>query len=170
RIHRYLLHHVLAKMNFSKKGMVFPISAAILNRITEYRKALEEYSQPRLELIEWKETRDHNVEVLGATRDLYSYFDATKQAEYLYSCVKITLEEIIPREVEFLVRFDELKKYLEDHFQMPDKMISLLIRFIEQGEGKLSERAKKKEFDKLTSKEINTIEKKYNQLRLAGKK
>ncbi|MBP6977249.1 MAG: Fic family protein [Bacteroidales bacterium] len=165
RIHRYLIHHVLSKMNFSKQGIVFPVSAAMLTRITEYRKALEDYSQPRLDLIEWKETNDHNVEVLNDTIDLYRYFDATKQAEFLCSCVKNTVEEIIPKEVEYLVRFDEMKHYLETHFEVPDKTVSLLIRFLEQGEGKLSERAKKKEFNKFTAKEIASIEKKYQQLR-----
>jgi len=164
RIHRYLIHHVLTKMNFSKQGIVFPVSAAMLNRINEYRKTLEDYSLPRLELIEWKETSDHNVEVLNETKDLYRFFDATKQAEFLYSCVKNTVEEIIPKEVEYLVRFDEMKDYLESHFEIPDKTTSLLIRFLEQGEGKLSERAKKKEFEQFTAKEINSIERKYEQL------
>ncbi|MBU1718360.1 MAG: Fic family protein [Bacteroidetes bacterium] len=164
RIHRYLIHHVLSKMNFSKQGIVFPVSAAMLTRITEYRKVLEEYSFRRLDLIEWKETSDHNVEVLNETIDLYRFFDATKQAEFLYSCVKNTVEEIIPKEVECLVRFDEMKHYLETHFEVPDKTVSLLIRFLEQGEGKLSERAKKKEFKKFTAKELTSIEKKYQQL------
>lgn len=164
RIHRYLIHHVLAKMNFSKQGIVFPVSAAMLSRISEYRKVLEEYSLPRLELIDWKETDDHNVEVLNDTKDLYRFFDATKQAEFLYSCVKNTVEEIIPNEVAYLVRFDEMKSYLEHHFEMPDKTVSLLIRFLEQGEGQLSERAKKKEFSKFSEKEIGAIERKYLQL------
>lgn len=164
RIHRYLIHHVLSKMNFTKQGFVFPVSASMLTRISEYRKILEEYSQPRLNLIEWKETCDHNVEVLNETIDLYRYFDATKQAEFLYSCVKDTIEDIIPKEVEYLVRFDEMKQYLESHFEIPDKTVSLLIRFLEQGEGKLSERAKKKEFGKFTAQELAMIEKKYQKL------
>jgi len=164
RIHRYLIHHILSKMNFSKQGIIFPVSAAMLNRISDYRKSLEIFSAPRLEWIEWKETSDHNVEVLNETRDLYRFFDATKQAEFLYSCVKDTVEEIIPAEVEYLVRFDAMKQYFESHFEIPDKTISLLIRFLEQSNGKLSERAKKKEFGKFTAKEITSIEKKFNQL------
>ncbi len=42
-----------------------------------YIDVLEDYSRPRLELIEWKPTRDNNVEVLNETIDLYRYFDAT---------------------------------------------------------------------------------------------
>ena len=44
RIHRYLIHHVLAQKRFSKQGIIFPVSASILDRIDEYRTALESYS------------------------------------------------------------------------------------------------------------------------------
>ncbi len=65
RIHRYLIHHVLAKKGFNKKNLIFPVSAAILERIPEYQEVLENYSKPRLELIEWQPTPDNNVEVLN---------------------------------------------------------------------------------------------------------
>lgn len=45
RIHRYLIHHVLAQRRFHPSGVVFPVSAAILDRIDEYRRVLEDYSQ-----------------------------------------------------------------------------------------------------------------------------
>ena len=54
RIHRYLFHHVLAEKGFVPKGLIFPVSAIILERIEEYRKALEHFSKPRLDLIEWR--------------------------------------------------------------------------------------------------------------------
>ena len=37
RIHRYLIHHVLAQRGFNPAGVVFPVSAAILERIDDYR-------------------------------------------------------------------------------------------------------------------------------------
>ena len=37
RIHRYLIHHVLAETGFVPKGLVFPVSAVILERIEMYR-------------------------------------------------------------------------------------------------------------------------------------
>jgi len=53
RIHRYLIHHVLAAMGFSPKGLIFPVSAVLLECIGEYKKVLESYSGKRLELIDW---------------------------------------------------------------------------------------------------------------------
>ena len=73
---------------YSRKiWFIFPVSAIILERLDEYRHALESYSQQRLDLIKWVPAND-NVAVLNHTIDLYRYFDATRQAEFLYSCVQ----------------------------------------------------------------------------------
>ncbi|HSF53247.1 MAG TPA: Fic family protein, partial [Algoriphagus sp.] len=158
RIHRYLIHHVLAKMKFAPQGIIFPVSAAILDRINDYRRVLESYSLPLLDFIEWKETKDHNVEILNETADFYSYLDLTSQAEFLYECVEETILNIIPEEIGYLSKFDSFKAYLEEEFEMPDKMISTLVRFLEQNDGKLSKRAMEQEFSKLTDEEIERIE------------
>lgn len=161
RLHRYLIHHVLASKGYHPPGMIFPVSAAILQHMDQYRNTLETYSKPLLDHIEWRPTADNNVEVLNATIDLYRYFDATPQAEFLYAQVADTIERIIPEEVEYLLRRDELKKALDDTYEMPDKTVDLLIRFLVQGNGKLSERALKKEFAGLTKKEVKDIEARF---------
>lgn len=164
RIHRYLIHHTLAKKHFSQQGIIFPVSASILNHIDDYRIVLEQYSHPLLDFIEWKETKDHNIEVLNETIDYYRYFDATLQAEFLYDCVIDTIENIIPAEVTYLAQYDEFKRYVDDEFEMPDKMIALLVRFLDQNNGSLSKRAREKEFGALTEVEINQIENRYNEI------
>jgi len=164
RIHRYIIHHILSKFGFVPRGFVFPISASILEYIHDYRQVLESYSHPLLEFIEWRATEDNNVEVLNETADYYKYFDATRQAEFLYDCIRDTIDNIIPAEVEYLKKFDEMKRYLENLFDMPDKEVSTLIRFLEQNEGKLSKRVKTKEFSALEVDEIKAIENKFNQI------
>ena len=47
---------------------------------------------------------------------------------------------------------------------MSDRLIDLLIRFLQQEEGVLSKRAKMKEFNSLTADEITTIEEKYRDI------
>lgn len=69
RIHSYLIHHVLLRKNYVPKGIIFPVSAVILERLDEYRQVLESFSIPRLELIEWKTTKDNNIEILNETID-----------------------------------------------------------------------------------------------------
>jgi Fic family protein len=164
RLHRYIIHHVLAKKEFTQQGVIFPISSSILDHIDDYKTVLESYSHPLLDHIEWKETEDHNVEVTNETMDLYRYFDATKQAEFLYDCVEDTLERVIPEEVTYLQNYDDFKKYIDNHFEMPDKMVAILVRFLEQNDGVLSKRALKKEFSALKEKEIKDIEANYKSI------
>lgn len=163
RLHRYLIHHILTTMKFTPQGIIFPVSAAILERISDYRKVLESYSQPLLDFIEWKKTPKNNVEVLNDTIDYYRYFDATAQTEFLFECVDYTINTIIPDEVSYLQKYDAMKVWLDDHLQMPDKTIALLIRFLAQNNGKFSQRAKEKEFATITEKEVTNIEEAYTE-------
>jgi len=157
RIHRYFIHHMLASMGFSQQGIIFPVSASILDRIDDYRKVLESYSLPLLDFIEWKTTKDNNVEVLNETIDYYRYYDATVQAEFLYDSVYDTIKNIIPAEVMYLEQHDNFKRFLDDEFEMPDKLVATVVRFLEQNNGKFSKRAREKELAKLTEQEAKTI-------------
>ncbi|WPL49843.1 hypothetical protein [Sphingobacterium bambusae] len=47
---------------------------------------------------------------------------------------------------------------------MPDTIVALLVRFLEQGKGKLSDRAKNKEFNVLSADEIARIEDRYREI------
>ncbi|SHE99695.1 Fic/DOC family protein [Psychroflexus salarius] len=164
RLHRYIIHHILAKKRFTKQGVIFPISASILDHIEDYRKVLESYSHPLLDVIEWEATSDHNVKVVNETIDFYRYFDATKQAEFLYDCVSDTLNRIIPEEVNYLLKYDEFKAFIDENFEMPDKLLATLVRFLEQNEGILSKRALNKEFSALTENEVKAIQEHYNKI------
>jgi Fic family protein len=158
RLHRYLIHHMLAKKGFSEPGAVFPVSAAILDRIDAYREVLQSHSRPLLPFIEWQETADHNIRVMNDTRDYYRFFDATAQAEFLFDCVRDTLEDIVPREIEYLSRYDRFRRSIQSEFDMPDKKVSVLVRFLEQNEGVLSKRARQQEFKMLELEEVEKIE------------
>lgn len=168
RLHRYIIHHVLAKKKFTQQGVIFPVSASILDYIDDYRSVLESYSHSLLDYIKWKETPDHSVEVLNETIDLYRYYDATKQAEFLYDCTADTINRIIPEEVNYLIQYDEFKKYINNNFEMPDKLVATLVRFLQQNNGVLSKRAKEKEFNGLTEKEADNIEKTFNEIFING--
>jgi hypothetical protein len=137
------------------------VSAAILEHIDDYRKVLAGFSHPVLDFIQWEKTADNNVKVLNETSDYYRYFDATKLAEFLFDCIDKTIETIIPQEVSYLKEYDEFKSWLDDKFEMPDKMVALLVRFLEQNNGVLSNRSRTKEFETLTNDEIKLVEKQY---------
>jgi hypothetical protein len=164
RVHRYLIHHVLAKKEFAPKGLIFPVSAVILDQINKYKEVLESYSKPHLDFIEWEATPDGNVEVLNDTIDLYRYFDATKQAEFLYECVEETVTDTLPEEVQYLERHDKMRTFIAEHFDMPDKDMENLIGFLRQNDGQLSKRARTKGFEALTDDEVVMLEEEYQEI------
>ncbi len=162
RIHRYLIHHVLAQRGINPPGVVFPVSAAILERIDEYRRILEDYSRRLLPVIKWKSTENGNINVLNNTADFYRFFDATPHAEFLYTCVRKTIEEDLPSETEFLRQYDEFSERVGNIVDMPDRIVDLLFRFLRQNKGRLSTRARKGEFAEFTEQETERIERIFN--------
>ena len=161
RLHRYLIHHVLAQRGFNPPGLVFPVSAAILDRIEAYRAVLESYSTRLLPLIAWQPTEKFNLRVLNDTADFYRYFDATPHAEFLYSCVHKTIEEDLPSETAFLRNSDAFRSQVEALVEMPERLVDLLFRFLQQNGGVLSHRARSNEFHALTEAEAAQIERIY---------
>jgi len=162
RLHRYLIHHVLAQRGVNPPGMVFPVSAAILEKINAYRRTLEDYSQRLLPVIRWQPTKYGNVQVLNDTADFYRFFDATPHAEFLYECVKKTVEEDLPNETEFIRRYDAFRERVGNIVDMSDRTVNLLFHFLMQGGGRLSRRAHKREFSGLTAGETEQIEQIYS--------
>jgi len=164
RLHRYLIHHVLTERGFNPPGVIFPVSAAILERIDDYRTVLEDYSKRLLPVVEWEPTGSGNVRVLNDTGDFYRFFDATPQAEFLFACVQKTIEEDLPDEANFLRRYDAFRSRLSLVVDMPDRLSDLLFRFLDQNSGKLSQRARANEFAELSDEEATRIEAIYEEI------
>jgi Fic family protein len=161
RIHRYIIHHILAKNNFTPSGIIFPISASILHNIDKYRNVLEQFSQNLLPYIKWESTTDNNVKVLNETVDFYKYFDATLQTEFLFDSIVDTIETIIPQEVKYVEQYDEFKSYIDNEFEMPDKMVALLVKVLHQNNGTLSKKKKENDFNNLSDEDILKVEKAF---------
>jgi len=163
RMHRCLIHHVLAERKFTPPGMVFPVSSVLLDRIDDYRATLQAHSRPLMPFIEWRPTADRNVDVLNDTADLYRYFDCTAQAEFMYSCVQRTVEQDLPREIDYLRRHDEAMRRIMDVVELPDRMAANAIRYIRENGGKLSKRRREGEFNQLRESEAAMIEEMVNE-------
>jgi hypothetical protein len=161
RIHRYLMHHLLARRGFNPSGIHFPVSAAILARLDEYKSVLESYSRRLLPLIRWEQTRDANVHVLNDTADFYRFFDATPHAEFLFACVRQTIEQDLPNEAKYLESFDRFRAGVAAIADMPDRTLNNLVGFLRQNNGRLSVRARGREFSTFTPEEARRIEELY---------
>jgi hypothetical protein len=167
RIHRYLIHHALAERGFTPPGVVFPISSAILRDIDSYGRVLRQHTSRLLEHIEWEPTEDGNIKVLNDTGDLYRYYDATPHAEFLFQCVRSTVEQDLPRETAFLQAYDRFSDRVQLIVDLPGSTRNLLFRFLHQNAGRLSRRARTREFKAFSDDEVEEIEAIYAE-ELAG--
>jgi Fic family protein len=157
RIHRFLIHHILSKTGFSPNGVLLPVSAVMLRDPRSYDRALEIFSKSVSPLIRY--TMDHNqrMTVVNNTSDLYRYFDATPQAEYLYACIEETLDRDLKAEIEFLEFFDRALASTMEIVDMPNQRASFLVRLIHQNGGRLS-KSKRDFFEEVTDVELEKIE------------
>lgn len=158
RVHRCLIHHVLAERKFTPPGMVFPVSSVMLDRIDDYRTRLQGHSTPLMPFIDWRATPDHNVDVRNDSADLYRYFDCTAAAEFLYGCVTRTVEHDLPREIDYLRRHDDAIRRIMDAVEMPDRLAENLIMFIRQNRGTLPKKRRTGDYQALRDDEVTMLE------------
>ena len=153
RIHRYLIHDVLARTEFTPRGIILPVSAVILANLDEYTDVLEIFSRPR------REITDYNPDVptspaTGNDPECFRFFDATPQAEFLYHALQRTLDEDLPKEIEYLIGFDRAYDQLNQLMDWPRHTLELFIRVVQQNNGKLSSTKRKSHFDWMSEHEI----------------
>jgi hypothetical protein len=158
RVHRCLIHHVLAERKFTPPGMVFPVSSVMLDRMDDYRATLQGHSGPLMPFIDWRATPNRNVEVLNDTSDLYRYFDCTGAAEFLYACVTRTVERDLPNEIDYLRRHDDAIRRIMETVEMPDRLAENLVMFIRQNHGALPKSRRTGDYKELRDDEVTHLE------------
>ena len=158
RIHRFLLHNILARRDFTPKGVMFPISASMLKNPAEYDESLEAFSRHIMLMVEYSLDEEGRMAVSNDTVDWYRYIDFTPQAEALFGFIEKTIDTELADELAFLVSYDETKEAIQKIVDMPDQKIDLFIRFCLQNQGRLSARKRESHFNFLTDQEIAAME------------
>lgn len=157
RIHRYLIHHILAQAGFTPRGIVLPVSAVILANLDRYVECLETFSRPLMARTHY----DPNAPELPATGNdavYFRYFDATPQAEFLYWALEQTVSEDLPKEIDFLLGYDRARNALNERFDWPRNTLGLFIRLVHQNQWKLSATKRRSHFDWMTDQELREAE------------
>ncbi len=158
RIHRFLIHNILFLRGEIPKGLMFPVSAAMLKNPALYDHSLEAFSNPLMQLVEYALDDLGQMTVQGETGPLYKYIDMTPQAEALYDFIKLTIEHELVEELDFLVNYDRTKQSIQGIVDMPDRLIDLFIRLCLQNNGRLSPTKRESHFDFLTDDELADLE------------
>jgi hypothetical protein len=159
RIHRFLLHHVLARRNFGPRGIIFPVSAVILNRPREYDVALESFSKPLMQRVEYTLDDRLRMTVTNDTADFYRYIDCTDLTRITIDFIRETIETELPAELRYLTLYDEIRNRMRNIVEMPDRNAELFIKLVRQNGGTLSKKKRAlPEFEPLSDEEIAALE------------
>lgn len=158
RIHRFLIHNILAKLRFTPKGLIFPVSATMLRKIKEYDKTLEIFSKPLLPLIDYELDSEGRMVVNNETVMHYRYIDMTAITERLFGFIQDTIENELVLELDFIINYDKAKRAIRDIVDMPDRHIDLFIHLCIENNGRLSKNKRKTRFKKLTDDEVVQME------------
>ena len=158
RIHRFLIHNILARKGFTPEGIMFPVSAAMLKAPTDYDASLEALSRPLMALVEYTLDGEGRMTVHNDTARWYRYVDMTPQAEALYRFIEQAIDTELAEELTFLANYDETKMAIQSIVDMPDRQIDLFIRFCLQNNGRLAARKRASHFALLSEDEIARLE------------
>jgi hypothetical protein len=158
RIHRFLIHNILSQRGLVPEGIMFPVSAAMLNNPILYDHSLEAFSVPLLKLVDYELDDLGEMTVKGQTGIWYRYMDMTAQVEALYEFVIKTVDDELKKELDFLIGYDNTKRALQEIVDMPDRQIDLFIRFCLQNKGRLSATKREAHFSVLTDDEVRMME------------
>jgi len=158
RIHRFLIHNILARRGFTPEGLIFPVSAAMLNNLDTYDTALESFSKPLIPLIDYTLDEDGQMTVNNQTARFYHYPDMTLITEALFGFIEATIEKELVEELDFLKNYDVTKRAIQEIVDMPDQRIDLFIRFCLQNNGTISPKKRKSHFPELTDVEVQKMQ------------
>lgn len=158
RIHRFLIHNILARTGFTPPGAIFPVSAAMLQDKEAYDAALENFSVPLLPLVEYTLDNQGRMTVHNETALRYRFIDLTAQTETLFTFVERVIETDLVQELDFLRNYDTAKSAMQAIVDMPDRLLDLFIRLCVQNKGVLSAAKRKNHFDMLTDEEVEQMQ------------
>ncbi len=154
RLHRYLIHETLSAAGFTPRGIIFPVSAAILDRKADYVETLEDFSGPVLQLTSFTAppagSPPEMAKAAGNEPIYYQFFDATEQVSYLYHAIERTIENDLQSEIDYLLAFDRAHSQINAIADFPGQTLDLLINLIRQNGGTLSKTKRQSHFPNLT--------------------
>lgn len=157
RLHRLLLHHVLARRGFGPDDVILPVSSAILRDLRGYDAALERFSRAIAPYVDAVLGNERDLTVLNDTAYLYRTFDATHLVEYTYDRLSEAIEVDLADELGFLGLFDRALAGLQRIVDLPDRRARELVQLVLQNDGRLSAR-KRARFAELTDDEVAACE------------
>jgi hypothetical protein len=159
RLHRFLIHDILALDGFVPPGVILPVSAWMLKNMAGYDTCLESFSKPLLARVRYELDDNEQLTILNPAEveGSYRYPDMTSQVEYLLTAVEGALSQELEPELNYLLGYDKAKRDIRAIVDMPDRKLDTFIKLLHQNRGVLS-KTKREMFKELTDDEVFKLE------------
>lgn len=157
RLHRFMVHHLLAQTGQIPEGMIIPVSAVIMKHIPEYLEVLDGFSKSVTPL--WNYIRGDEEPVISQSPGPapYRFFDASREVAFLAKMIGEAVEQEIPQELAYLGGYDRAFERIRVAFDLPSRDIGKLIRMIQGNHGQLA-KGKRNQFAHLPDQVLQNIE------------
>ena len=150
------LHHLRQWQPW--QDMILPVSATILKQMMpEYDRVLNGFSRPVTRLWDYIRADDGPVIRFDPGPVPYAYFNADAELGFTVDAIRRTVNEEIPRELLFLLGFDQACERIDREFDLRGPHVGALVRMIHGNRETLS-RGKRKQFAHLPGRIILRIE------------
>jgi hypothetical protein len=144
RLSRFLSHYVLANSGVLPDSTILPLSVALKREELGYLRALQAFSRPARALwdVTWLEGSRFEFALRGHP-DIYRFWDATAQTEFMGPMGQQALQRDIVSEVDYLESFDRAYRRLNRDFDVRNPVLTSLIRMCVDNDGALSKNRRK---------------------------
>lgn len=156
RLHRYLMHHILALRGFSPEQVIFPVSAILLKRPQLYDSMLESFSRRLMPMLNYRLDANGVMTVLTDSADFYRYLDFTPIVETFFAVVEETLHQELLPELGYLRSWERIRARMRDVVDMPERQVRQFILFTQQNRGHFP-KGRRSSFPELSDEEVETL-------------
>ncbi len=157
RLHRFMIHQILAQAGVMPENIIIPVSAVIMKNLPDYLGVLRGFSVPTTRLWDYRRSDPDPLIIQSPGSRPYRFFDASREVTFLHAMIKTAILHEIPQEIAYLRGYDEAFTQIDAKYNLPKNDISALIRMVKSGDGKLSEN-RRKQYAHLPAEVLDDIE------------
>ncbi len=143
RLHRFMIHQVLAQSGVLEDDIIIPVSAVIMKNIPAYHAVLTKFSKPTRVLWDYRRDDDEPHIINSANSRSYRFFQADREVIFLHRMIEQAVGQEIPNELAYLRGYDKAFGAIDREFDLPQKDVSSLIRMVKGNNGVLSNHRRK---------------------------
>ncbi len=158
RLHRFMVHWSLSRASVTPSDMVIPVSAVMLSRPREYDEALETFSVPLMDRVQYGLDPMGRLLPEHVPVDFYRHPDLTAMTVALFGWLRQAVDEHLLAELTFLQGFDAARSAMRTIVDMPDAKTTLFIKLCRANGDKLSKTKRRRFFEELTDNEVADLQ------------